>query len=101
MPEDFTYSVSPNNIHLESSFEVPKARFARELARMRAQQPDSDVWQHRSPKSLILEWAAHNALYALGIFRSRTCHTDLNWPQRWPFRIGYAILGRIVWPFIK
>jgi hypothetical protein len=49
----------------------------------------------------VREWAAHNALHALGIFRSRTAHTDFNWPQKWYFRIGYAIAGALVWPFIK
>ena len=99
--EDFSYTISPNNIHLESSFLVRKEAFERELLAMREKYPDSMVWKNRSLKSLVREWAAHNALFALGIFRSRTCHTDLNWPQRWVFRIGYAIIGRVVWPFIK
>ena len=47
------------------------------------------------------DYPAHNALHALGIFRSRTAHTDFNWPQKWYFRIGYAIAGALVWPFIK
>ena len=94
------YKVTPTNIQLKSSFEVKKADFERELLAMREAHPESLVW-NRSIKSLKREWAAHNALFALGIFRSRTCHTDLNWPQRWVFRIGYAIIGRVVWPFIK
>ena len=49
-------------------------------------------------ESLKREWAAHNAL---GISRSRTSHMDLNWPQPWFVRLGYAILGTIAWPFIK
>lgn len=101
MPEDFQYTVTPNNIHLESSFQVPKRAFARELAAMREKYPDSMVWKNRSLKSLVREWAAHNALHALGIFRSRTAHTDFNWPQKWYFRVGYDIAGALVWPFIK
>ena len=101
MPEDFNYTVSPNNIHLESSFKVGKHAFDRELAAMREQHPESLVWKNRSIKSLKREWAAHNAFYALGIFRSRTSHTDLNWPQNWLIRLGYAVIGPIVWPFIK
>ena len=101
MPEGFSYTVSPNNIHLESSFLVPKRAFARELAAIHMKHPDSDVWTHRSLTSLVREWAAHNALHALGIYRSRTCHTDLNWPQGWIFRIGYGIGGALVWPFIN
>ena len=100
MNEDFKYTVSPNNIHLESSFKVRKGDFERALREMRERFPESQVWQ-RSFKSLKREWAAHNAFHALRIFKERTAHTDLNWPQRWIFRIGYAIIGWIVWPFIK
>lgn len=95
------YTISPNNIQLESSYLVRKKDFLRELATIRASHPDCLVWKKRSLKSLAREWAAHNALHALGIFRSRTAHTDFNWPQKWYFRIGYAIGGALVWPFIK
>ena len=100
MPEDFTYSVTSNNIHLESSFKVPKEDFERELAAMRHQYPDSLVW-NRSLQSLKREWAAHNAFHALGLVRDRTAHADLNWPQPWFIRLGYALIGTMVWPFIK
>ena len=68
---------------------------------MREQYPDSLVWKHRSIQSLELEWAVHNAIHALGIFKSRTANTDLNWPQGWIFRIGYALIGAFVWPFVR
>ena len=97
----YTYTVSPNNIHLENSFRVRKNAFRRELKAMRERFPDSLVWQHRSLGSLEREWAVHNALHALGIFKSRTADIDLNWPQGWIFRIGYTLLAPLVWPFIK
>ena len=68
---------------------------------MRERFPDSEVWKKRSIQSLEREWAVHNALHALGIYKSRTGDIDLNWPQGWIFRVGYALLGRLVWPFIK
>ena len=94
------YSVSPNNIQLKLSHEVKKSDFDRELIAIREQHPECLVW-HRSIKSLKKEWAAHNAFHALGIFRKRTDDTDLNWPQKWYFRLGYAVIGTLVWPFIK
>lgn len=100
MSEPGEYSVSPNSIHLESSFRVPKEDFERELKAIREQYPDSQVW-NRSIESLKREWATHNAFHAMGIFRSRTGNMDLNWPQPWYVRAGYAILGRVLWPFIK
>ena len=94
------YRVSENNIHLESSFRVRKDDFERELKAIRERFPDSLVWK-RSMESLKREWATHNAFHAMGIFRSRTAHMDLNWPQPWFVRLGYALIGSIVWPFIK
>ena len=94
------YHVSSNNIQLKSSYEVSKADFERELAVIREQHPDSLVW-NRSIGSLKLEWAAHNAFHALGILRPNTGDTDLNWPQKWFIRLGYAVAGTLAWPFIK
>ena len=96
--ENFT--VSPNNIHMESSFEISKEDFESELKMLREQYPDSLVW-NRSMDSLKREWAAHNALHAMGIARKQTAHADLNWPQHWLIRLGYDIIGTIAWPFIK
>ena len=94
------YEVSSNNIKLKSSYEVGKDDFERELAAIRGQHPDSLVW-NRSIDSLKREWAAHNAFHALGLVRKQTADTDLNWPQPWFIRLGYDLLGRIAWPFIK
>ena len=94
------YHVSSNNIQLKSSYEVRKADFERELAVIREQHPESLVW-NRSMESLKLEWAAHNAFHALGLVRKQTADTDLNWPQKWFIRLGYAVAGTLAWPFIK
>ncbi len=94
------YTVTPNNIHMESSFNISKEDFESELKRLREQYPDSLVW-NRSMDSLKREWAAHNALHAMGIARKQTAHADLNWPQHWLIRLGYDIIGTIAWPFIK
>lgn len=94
------YTISSNNLHVKSSFEIRKKDFEKELLAIRAEHPESLVW-NRSIRSLVREWATHNAFYELGIFRSRTAHMDLNWPQRWLFRMGYAIIGALVWPFIR
>ena len=94
------FEITPDNIHITSSFEVSKDDFERELLAMREAHPESLVW-NRSIKSLKREWAAHNAFHALGVFRTKTADVDLDWPQNWLFRIGYAVAGAVVWPFIK
>ena len=65
------YTITPNNLHVKSSFEIRKKDFERELTAIRAEHPESLVW-NRSIRSLVREWATHNAFYALGFFRSRT-----------------------------
>ena len=94
------YEVSPNNIQLKASFEISKEDFERELIAIRAQHPDSLVW-NRSMLSLKREWAAHNAFHALGLIRRQTADTDLNWPQPLLTRLGYLLAGTLAWPFIK
>ena len=94
------YSISTDNIQLKSSFKVKKEDFERELLAMREEHPECLVW-NRSIKSLKLEWAAHNAFHALGVFRKKTADVDLDWPQGWLMRVGYWIAGAVVWPFIK
>ena len=94
------YTFSSNNIQLKSSFKVKKDDFERELLAMREEHPECLVW-NRSIKSLKREWAAHNAFHALGILRRKTADTDLNWPQGWLTRVGYEIVGMMVWPFIE
>ncbi len=94
------YEVSSNNIKLKSSYEVSKDDFERELLALRERHPESQVW-NRSIDSLKREWAAHNAFHALGLVRKQTADTDLNWPQAWYVRLGYAVAGAIAWKFIK
>ena len=95
MREAWKYSVSENNIHMDSSFLVSKDDFESELNALREQYPESQVW-NRYIESLKHEWATHNAFHAMGIFPNRTGHMDLNWPQPWFVRLGYAVIGKIV-----
>ena len=71
-----------------------------ELSAIRERHPDSLVW-NRSMDSLKHEWAVHNAFHALGLVRKQSADTDLNWPQPWYVRLGYALVGRIAWRVIR
>lgn len=94
------YTITKNNLHLVDSYKVSKQYFSREFARIKGIHPNSDVWL-RSYRSMELEWATHNALYALHLFRSRTKDMDINCPQKWYAKVAYAVVGTIVWPFIN
>ena len=94
------YTITQSNLHLVDSYKVSKRSFDRELSRIKGLHPTSNVWL-RSFRSMRKEWATHNALYALGLFRQRTKDCDLNYPQRWYVKAAYSSFGTIVYPFIK
>lgn len=94
------YEVSQYNIRIPDSYEVSKHGFDAILNHLQNRYPDCEVWK-RSRWSLKFEWACHDALYALGIARSKTKDVDLNYPQKWYASAAYWLLGAIVWPFIK
>lgn len=93
------YTVTANNINIQDSYKISKVYFSRCLARIEVAHPDCLVWK-RKRCSLKLEWATHNALYDLHLFRSRTQSVDLNYPIKWYMKIVYAVVGCIVYPFI-
>lgn len=93
-------NVIPANLHLIDSYKVSKSKFRGELQQMKTFHPNSEVW-NRSFRSMEREWALHNALHACGIARERTKDCDLNYPQSFWVRIGYAIGGTLVRSFIR
>lgn len=95
------YTVSDNNIHISDSYLESKHYFAAHLNKIGRLYPNNAVIMNRSTKSLSREWATHNALYDLGIFRSHTESVDLEWPQRPIMSALYWVIGALVWPFIK
>lgn len=92
-------TASENNVHIEGSAFIGKRAFDGVLDTARQCYPDCKVWQTRSWKSMRREWALHNALYGLGLWRSRTRDVDIDTPPDKPEWL-YNILGAIVWPFI-
>ena len=92
------YTVSDNNIHIADSYKTVKREFERTLLVIKGLYPSCNVWQRTMP-SLCREWATHNLLYALHLFRSRTEDVDINQPCKYEWL--YNIVGAIAWIFIK
>lgn len=86
------------NIHIENSCKVSKHSFKAVLATY-VDMDATEVKAHRSLYSLRAEWAVHNALHSLGLWKERTASVDLNYPCKWAW--AYVIIGTIVMPFIK
>lgn len=87
------YIITDNNIHITDSYTYSKESFSYVFEYLRNTYPTNSVLINRSDKSLSKEWATHNLLYDLHIFRSHTSDVDLNYPQKWYEKIGYAIVG--------
>ena len=68
---------SSNNVHIINSFEVTKIKsMIIILKNLRKEFPYIKVVHNRSLFSLINEWRAHNLLYNLGLFKSKTKDVD-------------------------
>lgn len=98
------YILTKNNLHIDDSWQVRKKDMKKQLYQIRYcyEHPEnicSDVWL-RTYNSLISEWVCHNALYRLGLWRSRTKDVDLDYPCDKPECL-YKVCAAIVWPFVK
>lgn len=95
-------TLSTNNIHIENSHDVELPIVMDEiLTLLRKEVDDTGITtdtplNHRSNKSMIREWIAHNNLYILGYEVERTKNVDLNYPQKWYVKVIYWLLSRIV-----
>lgn len=87
--------VDANNIRIEDSYTINHKQFKNVLNKLKTSFT-SNVFT-RSMWSLCCEWAVHNVLYRLGIWRSHTKDVDLNYPNKWAW--AYVIVGTIVYPF--
>lgn len=95
------YKVTENNIHITDSYKIGKHEFDSVLWSIRELYPECRVFNLRSMRSMKKEWATHNALYSIGICRSRTKDVDLNAPICWVIKATYCVVGSFVWFFIK
>ena len=90
--------VSDNHIRIDNGYSVRCRDYGFVLNRIRENEPN-EVTANRSNYSLSCEWAVHNALYKLGLFRSHTKDVDLNYPCRLEWL--YIVLGSIIYPFAR
>lgn len=94
------YEISDNNLKLFDSYQVSKKNFGTELEAIKEKEPNYQVW-NRGMAQMKLEWATHNFCYMVHLFRSHTKDVDLNYPQSFIERAFYAVMGCLVWIFVK
>lgn len=91
--------ISTNNIHIVDSYTIKMRETMRyvldDLKTYLRQNYIVSPFDHRSIKSMVNEWVAHNNLYKLGYKRERTGSVDLNYPQKWYMPILYWLFSRV------
>jgi len=95
-------TVSSNNIHIEESHNVEMPLIMDEIISLlrieleKAHITMDTPLNHRSNRSMVNEWIAHNNAYILGYKPERTGNVDLNHPQKWYVKVIYWLLSRFV-----
>lgn len=97
--EGLHIDVSTKNIHIVDSYTIKMRETMRcvlvDLKEYLELKYIVSPFDHRSIKSMVNEWVAHNNLYKLGYKRERTCSVDLNYPQKWYMPILYWLFSRV------
>ena len=100
---NISVAVTENNIHIENSYLIEYKEDMIELLEEYRRKYNSNAFYNyiinkRSIKSMTFEWDAHNLLYKLVLFKSRTKDVDID--DEKPYRIFcYYILGYVWFMF--
>ena len=90
-------SVSKNNIHIVDSYKIRKRKDMKlYLGYLEScgKYDYCDVFK-RSLCDLVNEWVTHNNLYKIGYEPLRTRDCDLDYPQKWYYKVLWFIGGMI------
>ena len=101
MAQIVQYSLGVGNLHIADSYQIPGRDFKEILTDIKQSNPDAFLFKVRGICGMCLEWATHNFFYKIGFQRERTQDVDLDYPQKWYYRIAYPIIGTVVWLFIR
>ena len=89
-----TYSLT--NVHITDSYAVPSKSISDWVTRIISYGAKNGYTYERSAKSWVEEWKVHNALYKLGIQKSRTKDVDLNEDETVLRKLGYCLLSKFI-----
>lgn len=89
-----SYYISDNCVSVRDSYKVTDDEVKLDfLIHVCSEKPDLE--SHRSKESMLEEWKAHNILYQKHLFRSRTKDVDIEYNQKWIFKVGYHIICKL------
>lgn len=91
--EMIQYKISTNNIHIINSFQYTTRKEMKKIIQYLKELYPNNIVFKRPISSLIREWCSHNLLYKVKIARHRTKDLDLEYPQKWYYKITYFLLS--------
>lgn len=87
--EMIQYKISTNNIHIINSFQYTTRKEMKKIIQyLKELYPNNIVF-----KRPISSLSSHNLLYKVKIARHRTKDLDLEYPQKWYYKITYFLLS--------
>lgn len=90
------YTITNNCLTIPNSYNITDKDVMNrvlEIIREKEYKNKYEVLNNRTNNDIIKEWRAHNLLYKLNIFRSHTKTVDLEYPQKWYYKLIWKILG--------
>lgn len=90
------YNLTNNCLTISNSYKITDKDIMNhelEIIREKEYENKYEILNNRTNNDLIKEWRAHNLLYKLNIFRSHTKTVDLEYPQKWYYKLIWKILG--------
>lgn len=98
---DFKVTITSNNINIKNSYKVTsreRMKVILNIIKEYVEDYDEGIetpFDHRSIKSMVREWVAHNNLYTLGYKKEQTKDIDLDYPQKWYISVIYWVLSLV------
>lgn len=91
---DLKITICSTNIRLHDSFKI-KTKEEKLFILHEIVNVFPEILEYRTIKSMLREWKAHNILYKLHILRESTKDTDIEFKQKFIFKIGYFLISLI------
>ena len=91
----YQITCTEHNTNIEKSYQCKHIADMKEVIRLcLARGPMLHMAIHnRTISDMVIEWRAHNLLYALRVCRSRTESVDFEYPRKWYVKVGYFVLS--------
>lgn len=93
--EDITYKLTKNCLTIYNGYQTTdKKTMVSFISSLRDNEGKDTIMAHRTVKSMVREWRAHNLMYNLHLFRSHTQDVDID-NEPWYRRFVYFFLSLI------